>query len=336
MSKKNQSKKNRRDKKYVIGVDGGGTKTVAALADLNGKILSIAKSGSSNPRNVGIKISAENIAKAINKVLPRTFSHQKVRGKKKAKILAVFIGLPALEEEYRDKKEKIKKEISKRISKGLGNKIKIDSDQLIAFRSGTDEKNGIMIIAGTGCVAHGWRGRKEAKRGRKEAKAGGWGWVSDEGSGFWIGQKVCQNILKELDARGPKTLLTKIAFQKLKIRSPEGLLKRIYSKDQIESISAFSIFSDEAAKKGDKIAKKIMTEAGKEISLAANTVIKKLNLQKEKFPVVLVGSMFKSTLFLKTVKASIKKIAPKAIFIRPQKTPVTGALKLAIEQIKKC
>jgi len=41
--------------KYVIGVDGGGTKTLAALADLKGKILAKAKSGSSHPRYLGLK-----------------------------------------------------------------------------------------------------------------------------------------------------------------------------------------------------------------------------------------------------------------------------------------
>ncbi len=313
-------KENQKDRRCVIGIDGGATKTTAALADLKGKILKVSKSGSSNPRNVGIKIVAENTAKAINEVL---------KDKKKVKILSVFIGLPAVEEEYKDKKGKIKKEILKQkgIPKNFKRKITIGSDQIVAFRSGTNEKKGIIIIAGTGCVAHGWQREKEAK-------AGGWGWISDEGSGFWVGKKACQYILKELDGRGPKTLLTKIAFQKLKIKSPETLLKKIYGENQVKSISLFSILCDQASKKGDKIARKLIIEGAKEISVAGNAVIKKLNFQKEKFPVVLVGGMFKSTLFLKTVKLNIKKITPKAIFIRSKKEPITGAIKLAIEQIK--
>jgi len=58
-------------KNYVIGVDGGGTKTVAALADLDGKILRIGRTGSSSPRNVGIKRAAQNIAQAIKKFLKK-------------------------------------------------------------------------------------------------------------------------------------------------------------------------------------------------------------------------------------------------------------------------
>ena len=70
------------------------------------------------------------------------------------------------------------------------------------------------------------------------------------------------------------------------------------------------------------------------LTLAVKTVIKKLNFQKEKFPLILVGSMFKSKIVLDTVKKEVRKIAPKTEFIRPKKEPAIGAIKLAIEQIK--
>ena len=54
---------------YFIGVDGGGTKTLAALSDPCGKIIRTAKGGSSNPRNVGIPVAAANIAEAIFKAI---------------------------------------------------------------------------------------------------------------------------------------------------------------------------------------------------------------------------------------------------------------------------
>ncbi|MDA3815199.1 MAG: hypothetical protein PF549_02435 [Patescibacteria group bacterium] len=49
----------------IIGVDGGGTKTTAALADESGEILSVEKRGPSNIRNVGLEIAVENIFKVI-------------------------------------------------------------------------------------------------------------------------------------------------------------------------------------------------------------------------------------------------------------------------------
>ncbi|MDP2864330.1 MAG: BadF/BadG/BcrA/BcrD ATPase family protein [bacterium] len=304
------------EKKYVIGVDGGGTKTVAALANLEGKILAFGKSGSSNVRNVGLKIAVENIAKAIEKVLKKT---------EKSGILSTFIGLAVIQEEPR-LKEKVKKALFKykEISPIFKGKLEIDSDQIVAFRAGSNERNGVSLIAGTGCVAHGWRKGKEEK-------SSGWDWLADEGSAFWVGQKAFQVVFKDLDGRGQKTKIKEIAFRKFKIKNEEELMAKVYSKNPIEIIPYFSIFCDLASKRGDKIAKNIMREAGKELSISAKTVIKKLGFQKVKFPLVLVGGIFQSKIVLRTVKREVKKFAPKTEFIQPKNEPVVGAVKLAIE-----
>ena len=57
------------NKNYFIGVDGGGTKTITALANEKGKILKIAKTGPSSPRNIKIETAVSNIEKGIKKVL---------------------------------------------------------------------------------------------------------------------------------------------------------------------------------------------------------------------------------------------------------------------------
>lgn len=316
---------------YVIGVDGGGTKTVVALANLERRILKMGKSGPASPRNVGIKKAIENIIAAVNSLLPKN---------KKIKIASIFIGLPAVEEEFKSKIKEIKKAILRdnKISKRLIGQLTIDSDQLVAYRSGTDQKEGIVLIAGTGCVVHGWKGKKEYK-------VSGWGWLADEGSAFWIGQKVFQAILKDLDGRGTKTLLTDLVFRRFKIkphskfglRARKGkvnlLNQKIYSQNFIEALSSLSLICDLAARKGDKVAKNILIEAGKELSLSVRAVIKELNFFKKKFPLVLVGSVLKSKIILDKAKKEIKKIAPKIQFIIPKEKPVVGAVKLAIEAL---
>lgn len=310
-------KKNK--KKYVVGVDGGGTNTIAALADLNGKILAANKAGPSNPRNVGIDTAVFNIAEATKPLLKKS---------KKGRIVSTAITLPAIEEEYREKKEEILKSLKRQkgISKIFRGNVKIFPDQTAAFKSGTKEKDGILLIAGTGSVAHGWKQNKESK-------IGGWGWLSDEGSAIWIGQKVFQMTLKDLDKRGPKTLLTELMLKEFKVKDVIGLLKKIYSQNPTEIIPRFSIICDKASRKRDKAAKKIMVEAGKELALMAKKTIKELNFKKTKFPLILVGSIFKSKIVLNQVKKEIKKIAPKVQFIRPQRKAL-GAVRLALEQIE--
>lgn len=314
MEKKNQS--------YVIGVDGGGSKTAVVLANLKGRILARHQADSSHPRNIGIKNAIKNLARAIEKVLG------KIRGDKK--ILSTFLGLPAMEEEFKFKENIIKKELlkHKRIPLIFKGKVIIGSDQLAGFRSGIDEKDGLVLIAGSGSVCHGWKDKKEAM-------TDSCGYLSEVGSAFFVGQKALRVVFKDLDGRSGKTLLTKLLFQKLKIKNKEGLIGKIYSKNPTEIISSFSISCDAAAKKGDKIAKNIMIEAGKELALSANTVIKKLNFRKVKFPLVLVGGMFNSKIVLDTAIKDIKKFAPRVNFIRPKAEPVVGAVKLAIEALNK-
>jgi len=309
--KSSQNKK----KSYLIGVDGGGTKTVAALADFNGRILKMARAGPASPRNVRPEIAAENVAQAIKKVL------------RKGRVLSTFIGLAAVEEQprlgWQFKKEILKR---KKISQVLEGKVAIGSDQIVAFRAGTEEKDGVLIIAGTGCIVRGWRGDKEAR-------AGAWGWLNDEGSAFWTGQKVFQAIFRDLDERGSKTMMTNLAFKELKAKNISEFLTRVYSERIMEIVPLFSIIADKASKKGDKVARKILKEAGEELALSTKMVIKKLGFGSKEFPLVLVGGMFKSKIVLATVKEEIKKIAPGAKFIRLRKEPVIGAVKLALENL---
>lgn len=311
----------KKENQYIIGVDGGGAKTVVAIADLKGKILAKIKTVSSHPRNLGLKKATDNLSLAIAEILKKV--------KKGEKINATFLGLPAMEEEFKLKKDIIKKELfkHKEISLIFTGKVIIGSDQLVGFRSGTDEKNGIVLNAGSGSVVHGWSGRREVK-------ICGWGYLSEMGSAFFVGQKTIQAIFKDLDGRDKKTLMTKLIFQRLKIKKKEDLIKLIYSKEPMEIVPYFSIICDFASKKGDEVAKKILIETEKELVLSAKTAIKKLNFQKRKFPLILIGSMFKSKILLELVKKEIRKFAPKAKFIRPTVEPVIGAVKLALEKIK--
>jgi N-acetylglucosamine kinase-like BadF-type ATPase len=307
-------------KKYVIGVDGGGAKTTALLADSDKKILAKAKTGSSHPRNLGLKKAVDSVFYVLEKVA--------AKAGKNAKISAVFFGLPAMEEEFKFKKNLVKKEFlkHKEISRIFKGRIIIDSDQLAGFRSGTDEKEGVVLIAGSGCACHGWRKGKEIK-------VDGWGYLSEMGSAFFVGQRTLQAIFKTLDGRIGKTTLLGSVLRQLKVRNKEELINLIYSKPAMEIIPSLSISCNLAAEKGDGLAKKILIEAGKELALSANAVVKKLRFTRRKFPLVLIGSMFNSRIVSDTVKKEIKKFAPQAEFIRPEAEPAFGAVKIAIEAL---
>jgi N-acetylglucosamine kinase-like BadF-type ATPase len=296
------------EKEFVIGVDGGGTKTTAALSNLKGKILKEIEIDSTNPNKIGFERAIFNLRKLILKI------------SKNKKIKVAYLGLAGGLERDKEKREKIKKELQK----SFDFPIFVDGDQKIAFLAGTDEKDGVIVIAGTGAIAMGWKGKKVAI-------SGGWDWlIGDQGSAFWVGKKVLEEIGKALDGRRKDFELRKFIFKKLRIKKEIDLYKNFYCENFVTRVALISKFVDEFSKKGDRFSKEILIEAAKEVSKMAISVIKKLNFAKEKFPIVLVGGMFKSKIFREKIEREIKKAAKKAKFILLRKKPVVGAVKLAI------
>lgn len=300
---------------YIIGIDGGGTKTVGILADLRGNILKKIETASSNPNKIGLEKAIFHLKNLLLKISKNC---------QKEKIKIAYLGLAGGLERDKKKRERIEKVLRKKFPF----LIKVDGDQKIAFRSGTKEKNGMVIIAGTGSISMGWKGEKEAI-------SGGWDWLlGDHGSAFWVGKKALEEALKSFDGRKPTQKLQNLIFRKWKIKDGQDVYQKFYTLNFVEKVASISKLVDFAAKKNDKLAKKILEEAGRELSKMAMAVIKKLKFQKEKFPIVLIGGMFKSKIVLKRVKKEIKKFAPQAKFIRPKTNPAIGAIRIAIEQLK--
>jgi len=296
---------------YIIGIDGGGTKTDAALADKDGKILSEKRGGSSNLRNVGIAASAETVFALI----------KEIKGEKD--IACIYIALAAIEEEYKEKKDDFRERLRE---KGLTEKIVIGSDQRAAFRAGTNKKDGVGVICGTGAVAFGFRGEKEEK-------ASGWGYLSDEGAAFYTGIEGYRALQKSFDGRGKKTMLEKFVLQEWGVGGPEELNSMVY-KDFMKKIPELSVMVNKAGKEGDAVAVSILEKSGREAALAAGTVIKKLTF-KENFPLILSGGMFNSKVLFSSFQKNIKSFSKKAEIKLLEENPVKGAVKLALENIEK-
>lgn len=294
----------------IIGVDGGGTKTEAIVADADLNILNRGLSGPANLRNVDTLTAVENISSAVDLAM------ESISGVPQS----IVIGLPAIKEEFSSgvadfKKELFKKGIFRRVSR---NNVHIVSDQEIAFRSGTDGNDGILVISGTGAVVRGWRSKKDIK-------VSGWGYFADEGSAFWVGIKAYQAITRAFDGRSKNTDITRNAKKIFMFKNAIELNRIVYN-DFKKVIPELSIAVDNSAKNGDSVAIEILKEGAGELALGVNLVIDKLNFKKQ-FPVVMVGGMFKSVIFKKEFQRLVKD--KNAIFVLPNDTPAIGALKIA-------
>ncbi len=301
---------------HLVGIDGGGTKTDCVVVTTEGDFVAEGAAGPSNVRNIGIKEATLNIGKAVESALLKV---------KNPSVKMIVVGIPAFAEEYKDREEEIKEALLEKINNFSISKeqIVIKSDQEVAFRSGTDEKNGVVAIAGTGSVVRGWNNGKDVK-------ISGWGHYTDCSGAQYIGQQAYKRTVEAVDEVVERTLLTEMILERFETQSITDMSKIVYENDMTEVFAPLSIIVNEAAMKGDEVAQKILTDASNNLLLLTRKAVEKLSYE-EKFAVVLVGSMFKSKFFADNFIKGVLASFIKADIIIPNTRPVFGAVKIAKE-----
>lgn len=306
---------------YILGVDGGGTRTIVQVADLSGEVVAESESGSSNYKSVGIKIAKENINKAVFKVIDL------LNNSKEFTFKNACFGLSGNDScEDRDIYHKIIFDSKIKDYLNPASTI-ICNDTRIGLAAGSNSKNGIMIICGTGSNCYG------INEEGKEAKVNGWDYIlGDEGSGYAVGIKALRALMKAYDGRGESTLLFKTILEDLNIKNVSELIRWAYidsfSKDKIAAIAKTVC---RTAEMGDRISIKILEEEATEAVNSVTVVANKLNMADKKFDLVFVGNLFKCEKYFKSVlMKKLKNKFTQINFMPLTEKPVEGAIKLAL------
>jgi N-acetylglucosamine kinase-like BadF-type ATPase len=260
--------------KYVIGVDGGGTKTEASAYDSTGKVIATAIKGFANLLN-NEEIALNNIVSSIKEITDKLGTKE---------LSGVYLGIAGSEVG----------ENSKIISDIIKRELKIDcvvmNDAEIALKAMLKGKNGILTIAGTGSVAFGINDNVSLR-------CGGWGnLLGDEGSGYKISIDAIKRMIYEEENSIEKSELTKKIMEYLEINSVEEVTKFVYSstKDEIAALTPIVARLGEA---GDKIAAEILINEGRELARTVENVYRKLGFNK--CSIALVGGVIKKAKVLR-------------------------------------
>jgi N-acetylglucosamine kinase-like BadF-type ATPase len=141
-----------------------------------------------------------------------------------------------------------------------------------------------------------------------------------------------QAVTFEWLKRGPATALTQVFLGHTGAASLDDLVEGVYlQRYPFESALVLKVF--ETARQGDPSAQAVMRWAGRELGGLAVGVINQLDIQKEKFEVVLIGSLHGgSTLMDQALRKTICKVAPQAQFVRLAVPPVVGGVLLGMER----
>lgn len=260
---------------YIIGIDGGGTKTALKLADTSGNLILTIESGPCNINSMSIEYVQGMLKELILTSLDKSeISIEKVK--------VLCIGTAGVD---RESDKLILKEIIE--ATGFRGEIIITNDAETALYGGVGGEEGLILISGTGSICYGRNKKGESKR------SGGWGHIiGDEGSGYYIGLSALTHIVRGYDGRGEKTLLADIILKYLNIKNPDGLIEYVYrSGAGKQEIASLARFVDEAYNLGDKVAENILKRSAWELYLCCKAVIDKLELFNKSVTLAVNGSV---------------------------------------------
>ena len=302
----------------VAGIDGGASKTVALIADANGKILGEGRGGPSNYHNVGVQAATLAIKTALNRARYNAGTTEKPE-------IAV-IALAGIDSKH----DMITASHFMKNSRIAQTSIVIH-DSVAALYAATKGKPAIVVNSGTGSFAAGINSKGAY------ARAGGWGYiVGDEGSAYDIGLKAIKMAFRSFDGRERHTELIEILKRRFHIREVDELVTQIYNIGlTVEQIAAVAPLVIRSARK-DIISRRIVNEAGTELGELVCAVAIRLQMTKQEFPVAAVGGDFRSGDYLmRALKSKIRQGCPKARVIQMHVEPVHGSLAIALEAFKK-
>jgi N-acetylmuramic acid 6-phosphate etherase len=263
-----------------LGIDGGGTHTVALLAarevgDGPGDwtLLGRGTAGPSNRQAVG----TERALAALDEAVGAAFL---AAGVPRGPVASACLGLAGAD---RPDDQVALREWADRVR--LAGKVEVTSDAAVLLAAGTPEGWGLVLIAGTGSIAFA-----RSVDGRR-ARAGGWGYLlGDEGSAYALVMSGLQAVARAADGRGPATSLTERFLNRFGLGKPQELIPAVYrggwDRTALAGLAALVV---EVAE-GDAVAAKIVDEGARELALAGEAVVRELGWVGP-VPVALAGGL---------------------------------------------
>ncbi len=222
---------------FFLGVDGGATKTLAVVVDVDGREHGRGMAGSGNHESVGLERALANIKEAVAAAVQMADVALPLE--------AAWIGLagidrPADREMFLPRFETLAAQIQ----------VTNDAELLLAA---LPRWVGIALIAGTGSIALG-RSITGAV-----ARTGGWGHVlGDEGSGYELGRQALRAAFRASDGRGDPTLLLDLILDSWQLARIEDAMFVAYQRFDKAEIAGLANLVFVAEQRGDAIARRIL------------------------------------------------------------------------------
>ncbi len=309
----------------LIGLDGGGSHTVAVLAAVETTSSGIRKwsiigRGTAGPCNHNA-VGKGRALYAMDQAVAAAFSAARVI---RRPAVAACLGLAGVD---RPDDRALVEAWARQVH--LAARVEVTNDADLLLAAGTPEGWGVGVVAGTGSIAFG-----RSPDGRTD-RAGGWGYIlGDEGSAYGIVTDALRASARAADQRGPRTALLERFLLKLDLSKPGDLIPTIYGGawDRARLATLAPLVMEVAD--SDDVARSIVTHAATEIALAVRTVAGKLDLTGRKLPLALTGGVvLANESYRRFIVAALAGAGIDADPVTLVAEPAEGAVRIAVKQL---
>lgn len=290
--------------RYLLGIDGGGTKTEFLLTDREGQEVRRLILGASNPVDLGLDECRRILDEGIRRICEGISLRE----------VSVFAGLAGgITGNHREA-------IDEFLSAYCFGRHANGSDVENACEMTVGDCDGMAVIMGTGIVAY-------AKHGGVLHRIAGWGYHVDKGgSGYNFGSDVLDCALKWVDGRGGSAYIKELVDAQLG-RPIERNIAEIYHKGK-SFVASFAPVVFDAYAQGDACAKEIIERNMKEV--AAMLVAGLRNVEKKE--AIICGGLCRDASILRHF---LERELPDGYRIEfTDQAMVAGAVALAKKNIK--
>ncbi len=305
---------------YILGVDGGNTKTIALIARHDGSIIGAGRAGCSDI------YGAESSEAAFIQLDQAVAAALTQAGVEASQIESAVFSMAGADwpEDFELLEQKMRE-------RGYGHTVRIYNDAIGALRAGSPDGTGVVVACGTG-----------AATGARTADGSIWHtsfWFEYGGAGH-LGQQGLRAVMRAELGLAPPTALTERFLAISNAPDVAELLRRITGRNIPAELKPgrerMGRTLLDVAAEGDPTAIRVVTTHGTGLGEYAVVCARMVGLVAQPFTLVLTGGVFRhpSSLLVDTLVAHVQSQAPGARPMRSEFEPAAGALLLALEQAK--
>src|SRR5215211_4941009 len=286
----------------VLAVDGGNSKTEAALVDRAGGVLGAARGPGASHHHLGVPAAVEAL---------------------EALVVAACrdAGIPPGDQAM----------APAGAGRGWARQALLHNDVFAVLRAGSGRTWGVGVVVGAGmnCVGVAPDGR-EVRFPAVGELSGDWGGGRD------VGMAAVGAALRGEDGRGPETTLSRAVPAWFGLGSALATVEALFCGrvDQARVLELVPLVFAEA-EAGDPVAGAIVTRQVDEIVAMAGAAIRRLALTDRDVDVVCGGGLFRgdAPAFLERIRSRLATLAPAARLTRLTAPPVVGAALLGLDRL---